>query len=849
MVVGVLGKPERFGAIGFVTFRLPRRPEELNDRPNNGRVRRCGNRQRFDGCHGQVALRAIGERDTAGIRMGNTGAAGRDPAAATAAAVVVDHFVGQIEVADLPAPACRAVASVVGHRHVFHFGRVPVAVDVGLVPVRLLHFGQYVHPIDSVRVLGPVDVAVGAPVGVIRALVVGVVAQVSDIASVVVGDVDAPDSRDIVFQGEAYLAAVGREARTAQPAVVADNIVLDQNRVLLLRLQVEQRNAVALDFTENLALHSEVLPVDRCQYPEAGQRNRTQAFRCNRVFHIVFPQDMVSAKARFFDSTARIYVVQVFRSAPSKCIWYYCSRTRPRETASMARRQSRSVVRARIAEVIDERICAGKRMLPGVRQLAARLGCARATVVAALADLAAQGLVEPTPGRGTRIIRAPNHADTPTRASDRRSRAARLIATLLSDLCTGTLAEPLDALPDLKQLMTRYGVGRSLLLQCLETLETQGVLQRFGRRYRLRSAVGRSMLELHLVAVGDNRGELGQQTPHQLPLLTAVEEECRRHAIRFRAHILKRHFGAPRLSRHMERDLTRAAAQQGVAQFMLWNLFMGPDVLQRLRRILAATDTPTAFLDDSGALSDASMRALPRSWQVFDIAYSPVAGRVAARYLVEHGHRHVAWVDSWSSARWERNRYAGFAETLHALTGGYPILPHRPPEHPGRVRSSADTALRDAVAAHAAQVSFAPRSAAARREFVDEVTNVLDRQETRERQRRLLEPSMAKLLENTAITAWAASNDGVAIECLDFLARQRCAVPGRISVIGFDDSHLSVRRHLTTYNHNCPALAAAMVNHVLDPGLSHRAWEGRRVVAVPGFIRERRTVASIPLDD
>ncbi len=508
------------------------------------------------------------------------------------------------------------------------------------------------------------------------------------------------------------------------------------------------------------------------------------------------------------------------------------------------RRHTAAEIRDRIAALASRRLREGSSLLPGVRETASLLGCAGATVVAALKLLAAEGVVDAVPHRGTRILRAPDvsfpHA--PRSSPLPASRSRRLTEALLRDLHSGSLATPHDSLPGLKQLQARYGAGRALLSASLNTLLAQGALQRYGRRYHMRSTLT-STLHVRLVAVGDNRAELGQQTHHQLPLLAAVEDECRERGLSIRVHVLNRRFGRPTLPRADEHELVAAIRGSTVAGCLVWNMFMGPALQRRLQELLSLHAVPVAYLDDGGTQDAEQVAALPKHWQTFSVSQSAHSGQVAARYLVERGHRRMAWIDAYPEADWSRRRLQGVRGACLALLGQPPRVLHarRQPARPQR--SPHDQKLFRELQSLAGRLSFAPRSQPFLREYVDEVSNPVERQQHREEMRRILEPMLEEACRDEGLTAWIAPNDSIAVECLSFLRSKRVRVPGHVSLVGFDDSQLAVRQHLTSFCHNPRGLAAAMVNYLLDPTGTRAAWSGTPVIEVPGFMRERRTVA------
>ncbi|MBD3321582.1 MAG: hypothetical protein GF350_10860 [Chitinivibrionales bacterium] len=74
---------------------------------------------------------------------------------------------------------------------------------------------------------------------------------------------------------------------------------------------------------------------------------------------------------------------------------------------------------------------------------------------------------------------------------------------------------------------------------------------------------------------------------------------------------------------------------------------------------------------------------------------------------------------------------------------------------------------------------------------------------------------------------------------MDFLNRKKIAVPGRISLIGFDDTAEALQHHLTSYNFNVEALMRLMLNYIVN---TRSVPKKKHPVEVDGMIVERATV-------
>ena len=106
--------------------------------------------------------------------------------------------------------------------------------------------------------------------------------------------------------------------------------------------------------------------------------------------------------------------------------------------------------------------------------------------------------------------------------------------------------------------------------------------------------------------------------------------------------------------------------------------------------------------------------------------------------------------------------------------------------------------------------------------------------------------AMTRLLDQAVsqqdITAWVGASDSVALLCMDYLAQQNIAVPGRISVVGFDDGPDAFLGRIASYNFNGTAAVRAMVDWILFSKARMRREEPR-VISFEGFVARRHTVA------
>jgi DNA-binding LacI/PurR family transcriptional regulator len=224
--------------------------------------------------------------------------------------------------------------------------------------------------------------------------------------------------------------------------------------------------------------------------------------------------------------------------------------------------------------------------------------------------------------------------------------------------------------------------------------------------------------------------------------------------------------------------------------------------------------------------------------QVFRIACNPVAGIRIGNLLAKLGHRNIAYLsvgDAPNDA--SASRLNGLRQAF-AHIGGSTIHCEELAQPGGR---GGDSALAEAEVQRAFERVLRRldrNDPALVKQTIDQVRNLSVRNELL----RVHRPRFRRLLDTGSITAWVCYSDDLALGALQFLRDAGEPVPGRMSVVGFDnDIHAHIAR-LTTYDFDGAAAMEAMLSFVLGMPLSGRGPGG--VYELDGFIVERQTTAA-----
>jgi DNA-binding LacI/PurR family transcriptional regulator/DNA-binding transcriptional regulator YhcF (GntR family) len=106
-----------------------------------------------------------------------------------------------------------------------------------------------------------------------------------------------------------------------------------------------------------------------------------------------------------------------------------------------------------------------------------------------------------------------------------------------------------------------------------------------------------------------------------------------------------------------------------------------------------------------------------------------------------------------------------------------------------------------------------------------------------------LVPLFEAALKCKEVTAWICVSDGTALAALDFLRNRNTAVPGRISLVGFDNEPVdAVEQRLTSFDFNAPGFIYGMLNFIVRPPKPRGPYL-HTPIEVEGIIMQRDTTA------
>jgi DNA-binding FadR family transcriptional regulator len=517
--------------------------------------------------------------------------------------------------------------------------------------------------------------------------------------------------------------------------------------------------------------------------------------------------------------------------------------------------------------------------LPSYVTLAKDARVSPVSLTRAMAILKREGLVSGTQRSRIRVGREETNAP-PGQLQDPVWRMKRL--ALEKDLLMGVFATQ-DKLPSLKELQIRYGTCFRTMRRILRAMAADGVIQLRGRTYMPLTVATRSytprvvFITFRIQALPRSAINQGQYQ-----VLGLFENECIRRGLK--PEIMEIDFYDPVETHRMIASPALNRPALGYVLDATWSegsVFRQStiDLLMRL----AALQRPIAILDEIGTFELPAPFAANLLIQVFRIEGKRAGGRIA-RLLLEIGHREVAYISSRHLHRYSTERLEGVQEQYSNAGLGdkvHPAVATVPTNHldqlldlsgfddslirkvigVDRTKSQEEDQYRQFLEYRAGKTagrftpddvrvlrnSLAGVSVMARQERVDR--KVFDRmcvdvfaQAGARLDGIVLAPLFKRALGFKHATAWICVNDGAALAALAFLRERAIPVPGRISVIGFDNEPVQAfNQRLTTFDFNAVGFVYGMLNFImrpprLKPRFSHNPIE------VEGIIVQRETV-------
>jgi DNA-binding LacI/PurR family transcriptional regulator/DNA-binding transcriptional regulator YhcF (GntR family) len=458
--------------------------------------------------------------------------------------------------------------------------------------------------------------------------------------------------------------------------------------------------------------------------------------------------------------------------------------------------------------------------MPTTIEMARSAGVSPSTIRKALKVLSRQGIIKVAPKTGVTVnLNVPYIPSIPSSHQIEPASGPKwqYLMKKIEQEIIPRLSNTSPLLPSVKELSYRFGAAHKTLQKALNELAKVGRLEKYKRGYKLHSQFTLSgKKKIFVVSPLNLEADFLKVPPVLYDIRHTLEMICAQN--NFLLDFLPFNNDGV-IDSHL--FATKYNHPEEILGYIVFGL---ADEQYPFYQLLYSTGKPVAILD-----SDTPNLKLPflgfSKFRIFQIGMSSYCGSKCAFYLKDRGHKHIAYLSIWHDSSWSQIRLEGIVNIFDQLGPEYSVTPFcTSPQIFLKNQQPQDTFI-----AHVETVEPVRIGYVSNRSVISAPVEDLCR----------------KALEHKEITAWIATNDFVALDCMDFLKKCDIAVPEKISIIGFDDCFEAISYNLTSFNFDGQALIHSMVNYILTSQRSDHFQKQSEVEVVDGYIIERKTVISV----
>ena len=454
--------------------------------------------------------------------------------------------------------------------------------------------------------------------------------------------------------------------------------------------------------------------------------------------------------------------------------------------------------------------------LPTLRDLALHFRVSHVSVMHAIRRLESEGIIYTIRGSGMYIGCNQTKKGPVT---EKESVKWKCIQDQLMRSIVGGEFTDRKELPPMKILQHRYDANYRTIKKALHSLEQEQVIQRYGRGYRILTRKGIQKKDTIYFITIYPLSSIGAANFTALALsefVRTLEGECIRRNLQLRM-VAAQDTGILHRIRH---DITNLGI------LLYFPREQGASILSYIHECRA----PIAIIDDYEYLKMEQLRILQKRKQLFMFGIDEeYAGRRVGRFLIECGHRGIAFISPFHNERFSRLRYEGIVSSVKGFEG-LSVVPF--------------TIEESKIAYHGKLLSMMKSFEkhwsvfSSNEKHTDSVPVVLDEYLDPERYswifnenfwymqfesayRKLLQKMCTPLFEQAfadkMITAWVGANDSISLVAKQFLDTKMGNTKRPIALIGYDNTAEAMYRNLSSFEFSLSSIARQAIDAVLYP--------------------------------
>jgi DNA-binding transcriptional regulator YhcF (GntR family) len=488
---------------------------------------------------------------------------------------------------------------------------------------------------------------------------------------------------------------------------------------------------------------------------------------------------------------------------------------------------------AKIRELVKKASKNGN--LPSVRRIAQQFGVSPVTVMRAVGVLKGEGVISSRWGKG---LFSPESRLPPPAGFDNSGggKYEKTISRFKKDVLGGNFQTHLP-LPPVNQLTAHYNASYPTIRKVLSALLKEKILKRIGARYYFFTGRLKHTSRIAIVAFGLSREAIKIETErernfYRLLSSTAADNNVSIEILCYNDYLSKPCFYTPD-----NEPLERYLKSSGICGIILSSYHMNNSA-ECLAALLTYNIPVSAWIEDSGIFSTIErFGSRYKKLTFFDSSYSTIPGSDVGRYLLEKGHRTIAFISPFHGSPWSQNRLTGLKKAI-ALHPGVTLIPFTISEYindyyfllPVLDKSDFDRHFASDAIKEEVNDFLVPRLSAVKYEH-----------DTLLRDNALfscIKAAVDQVTADRSITALVCVNDLVAGLITDYWNHRRVSPESRPALIGFDNSFKSLQLQFSSYEFNTRGEIQNMISHVLYP--ENALFSGNKpVIRLSGKIIER----------
>lgn len=476
--------------------------------------------------------------------------------------------------------------------------------------------------------------------------------------------------------------------------------------------------------------------------------------------------------------------------------------------------------------------------LPSVRKLAALCSVSPVTVLRAIEILKNEGLVKGWWGKGNYIDSGEKTLPGKNSGNTVSGIAQRAVLAIRKDIVDGKYPVHLP-LPSIKQLISCYNVSYPTIKKALGILTENDVIRRSGSKYYLFTNQAKPCSRIAIVAFGLARNSVKIETEREQNFYRLLSAAAAGQNVILETICCNDYLDEPQFYTPDDSSLASFLKSKSIVGIILSSYHM-KDSAECLRKLLTLDIPISAWVEDHRILKMVDYSGAGKIKLSFnDSSYSPLPGYDVGRYLIDKGHKNIAYVSPFHESPWSQNRLAGLKKAaLSAL--GVKVFPAVCTGYLNEYFYMAKV-LEEASFDRNFSVSginkvlypfLKPRI-----EFIRYEHDTLLRDN---KIFAVCEELILEISATRSITAWVCANDLVSVLITDYWNYCKVPLSERPVLIGFDNSFRSFERNISSYEFNTYGEVQNMLNHLLYPNSTY-LLNGSSEVRLSGKIVERGT--------